>query len=112
MWAPLAAPTPRLVLPSAHSQAFVKLESLPAIPEAQRAAFAEAALGVFTANAPADPATLKEATAGAGGGGRHAALLSDLEAGGRDQVGVRRRRGGVLVVLMGPHRPHTREASH
>jgi hypothetical protein len=71
-------------------QAFVKLESLPSIPEARRAAFAEVALGIFTAHAPADPVTLKEAVAGGGGGGggarRHDALLSDLEGASRDQV--------------------------
>ncbi|KAI8474040.1 MAG: intraflagellar transport protein [Monoraphidium minutum] len=73
------------------SKAFVKLESLPAIPEARRAAFAEVALAVFAANVPADPAGLREAAAAAargGGGGRHGAMLDDLEAVDRDQVCV------------------------
>lgn len=69
-------------------QAFVKLESLPAIPEPKKAAYAEVALGVFTANAPADPVTLKEAVAAGdgGGSGRHDGLMDDLQGLDRDQV--------------------------
>lgn len=69
-------------------QAFVKLESLPTIPEARRAAFAEVALGVFAAAAPADPVLLREAAGGGGGRGSgwHGGLLDDLQGLDRDQV--------------------------
>jgi hypothetical protein len=113
---PSPDPPVRCALPRCP-QAFVKLESLPAIPEARRAAYADVALSVFTANAPADPVTLKEAGAGAGpggaaaagGGGRHAALLGDLEGSARDQV---RRPGAGVAGPRGAGRGRLRRPLH
>ena len=94
--APSAQPTP---------QAFVKLESLPAIPSARRAALAEVALGVFAAATPSDPVVLREAAVGGGGGGgggRHGGLLDDLEGLDRDQV----RELAAVPMAMGCEQRH------
>ena len=94
VWSLLALAALRAGFLATASRALVRLEALPGLPEARRAALADIALAIFAARPPADPAVLREAAAAppsasnGGGGGRHGALLGDLVALGRDQLCV------------------------
>ncbi|GAX81565.1 hypothetical protein CEUSTIGMA_g8993.t1 [Chlamydomonas eustigma] len=72
------------------SKAFIKLESLPAIPNDKREAFADLAMSIFLKNAPADPRSLRETMTKKGLNGKNPvvdALLEDL-GGNKEQVCV------------------------
>ncbi|PNH02582.1 WD repeat domain-containing protein, partial [Tetrabaena socialis] len=70
--------------------AFIKLESMPSIPNDKRDSFADLAMSIFLKHQPADPRALRETREKKAPGGAVStldALLEDL-GGGRDQVCV------------------------